>query len=94
MITLPKKGICAHRGGMATYPENTLAAFREAVALGAQMIEFDVRKSKDGHFFTSHEFKNENIPTLEEILNIMPVNIWLLAHLWQGIWKWLRKLRV
>ena len=40
---LPSRGIAAHRGGTATHPENTLAAFREAIALGAHQIELDVR---------------------------------------------------
>lgn len=45
---MPKRGICAHRGASQTHPENTLAAFREAILLGAQMIEFDVALTKDG----------------------------------------------
>ena len=38
---LPSKGICAHRGAVEHYPENTIPAFNEAIRLGAQMIEFD-----------------------------------------------------
>ncbi|HDL19169.1 MAG TPA: glycerophosphodiester phosphodiesterase [Bacteroidetes bacterium] len=41
-IKLPERGICAHRGANSTYPENSIAAFQEAIRLGAQMIEFDV----------------------------------------------------
>lgn len=44
---LPQKGLCAHRGVMDTHPENTLPAFREAIRLGAHMIEFDVWFTKD-----------------------------------------------
>ena len=44
---LPEKGLCAHRGVMDTHPENTLPAFREAIRLGAHMIEFDVYFTKD-----------------------------------------------
>lgn len=40
--------IVAHRGGAVGTPENTLAAFASAVALGADMIELDVHLSKDG----------------------------------------------
>ena len=40
---LPERGLCAHRGAMATHPENTLAAFKEAIRIGAHMIEFDVQ---------------------------------------------------
>ena len=52
---LPKKGICAHRGANATHPENTLAAFGEAIKLGAQMIEFDVQMTKDNQLVIMHD---------------------------------------
>lgn len=37
----------AHRGDSAHAPENTLAAFRAALAAGADMVEFDVGLSAD-----------------------------------------------
>ncbi len=40
--------IIAHRGASAYAPENTFAAFRKAIASGANGIEFDVRLAKDG----------------------------------------------
>lgn len=40
--------IIGHRGASAVAPENTMAAFREAIAAGADGIEFDVRLSHDG----------------------------------------------
>jgi glycerophosphoryl diester phosphodiesterase len=40
--------IVAHRGGSAGTPENTLAAFANAVAIGADIIELDIHLSKDG----------------------------------------------
>ena len=40
--------IIAHRGASAEQPENTLAAFRRAVALEADGIEFDVQVTRDG----------------------------------------------
>ena len=43
---MPNRGICAHRGAMETHPENTIPAFKEAIRLGAHMIEFDVQLSK------------------------------------------------
>ncbi|WP_207534183.1 glycerophosphodiester phosphodiesterase [Desertivirga arenae] len=54
-IQLPQKGLCAHRGAMDTHPENTLPAFKEAIRLGAQMIEFDVQLSKDGKLVIMHD---------------------------------------
>ncbi|MEZ6059394.1 MAG: Xaa-Pro dipeptidyl-peptidase [Planctomycetaceae bacterium] len=52
---MPERGICAHRGASDTHPENTLAAFREAIMLGATMIEFDVALTKDGHLVLMHD---------------------------------------
>ena len=40
--------IIAHRGASAQAPENTLAAFRRALADGAEGIECDVRLARDG----------------------------------------------
>ncbi|SFW17268.1 glycerophosphoryl diester phosphodiesterase [Nitrosovibrio sp. Nv17] len=40
--------VIAHRGAHAAVPENTLAAFEAAVALGANGVETDVRISLDG----------------------------------------------
>ena len=54
-IPMPARGLCAHRGGMATHPENTLPAFREALRLGAHMIEFDVRLTRDGALALMHD---------------------------------------
>lgn len=40
--------IAAHRGGAALWPENSEAAFRGALKLGVEQIEFDVQLSRDG----------------------------------------------
>jgi glycerophosphoryl diester phosphodiesterase len=110
---MPERGVCAHRGAMATHPENTLAAFQEAVRLGAHMIEFDINLTKDERIVLMHDptvdrttdgsgrvtdltfeeirrldagawkgtrFSGERVPTLEETLSMMPVNIWLNVH--------------
>ncbi len=45
----------AHRGDSTNAPENTLAAFRAAVALGAQWIELDVHPTSDGALVVIHD---------------------------------------
>ncbi len=45
----------AHRGYSFRYPENTLVAFAKAIEAGADMIELDVRLSKDGHLVVIHD---------------------------------------
>lgn len=52
---MPSRGICAHRGAMDTHPENTVSAFKEAVRLGVQMIELDVRLTKDEQLVILHD---------------------------------------
>jgi len=39
--------VTAHRGFSGKYPENTLFAFEKAVEMGVDIVEFDVRGSKD-----------------------------------------------
>ena len=50
-------GIVGHRGAAARAPENTMAAFKQALADGADAIELDVLKTKDGHFLVMHDDK-------------------------------------
>jgi len=47
--------VIAHRGASAEQPENTMAAFRRAVELGADAIELDVRLSRDGVPMVVHD---------------------------------------
>lgn len=44
-----------HRGDRKNFPENTMSAFRSAVALGLDAIETDVRMTKDGHLVLLHD---------------------------------------
>ena len=47
--------IFAHRGGAKLAPENTLAAFENGMALGADGLELDVRLSGDGVAVVFHD---------------------------------------
>ncbi|MGH7441175.1 MAG: glycerophosphodiester phosphodiesterase [bacterium] len=47
--------IIAHRGASGRAPENTLAAFRMALDLGAKAFEFDVHQTKDGRLVVIHD---------------------------------------
>ncbi len=46
----------AHRGGSRLAPENTLAAFRNALTLPIDAIELDVHMSRDGHAVVFHDY--------------------------------------
>jgi len=45
----------AHRGGAAQWPENSLSAFRNAIALGARILELDVHLTADGAVAVIHD---------------------------------------
>ncbi|MFS0724757.1 glycerophosphodiester phosphodiesterase family protein [Paenibacillus sp. 1P07SE] len=47
--------VAAHRGYKSKYPENTLLAFAEAAALGVDMLELDLRLSKDKQLMVIHD---------------------------------------
>ena len=49
--------VAAHRGSSGTAPENTMAAFNEAIEAGANMIETDVQLTSDGYIVSFHDLK-------------------------------------
>jgi glycerophosphoryl diester phosphodiesterase len=51
--------VAAHRGGALLWPENSLTAFRGALALGVDRVELDVHLSRDGEVVVIHD------PTLD-----------------------------
>lgn len=47
--------VIAHRGASAERPENTLPAYELAVAQGADAIEIDLHRTRDGHVVVTHD---------------------------------------
>ncbi len=60
-----------HRGARAVMPENTLAGFEYAIALGVDAIEMDVH-ARDGVVLVKHDppEPDENLPTLDQVLSL------------------------
>ncbi|MDA1191743.1 MAG: glycerophosphodiester phosphodiesterase family protein, partial [Candidatus Poribacteria bacterium] len=46
--------VVGHRGNAAEAPENTLAGFESAIALGVDMFEIDVQFTRDGKIVLVH----------------------------------------
>jgi len=59
LTDLDARLVIGHRGNAAFAPENTLESFDQAMALGVDAIEFDVRVARDGVPVVIHD------PTLE-----------------------------
>ncbi|HEY0865098.1 MAG TPA: glycerophosphodiester phosphodiesterase family protein [Lacunisphaera sp.] len=47
--------VVAHRSDWRSHPENSLRAMRSAIAMGVDVIEVDVRRTKDGRFVIIHD---------------------------------------
>ncbi|MBI3892765.1 MAG: glycerophosphodiester phosphodiesterase [Candidatus Wallbacteria bacterium] len=47
--------VLGHRGAPDSRFENTLGSFRAALAMGADGVELDVRKTRDGHWVVHHD---------------------------------------
>ena len=54
-MKMRKTMIIAHRGASAFAKENTIESFRKAIDLGADMIEIDVRRTKDHILIVHHD---------------------------------------
>lgn len=50
--------VAAHRSAHLVHPENSLASIKDAIEMGVDIIELDVRKTKDGVYVLLHD---ENI---------------------------------
>lgn len=60
--------IWAHRGSSHTYIENSMAAFRQAVADGADGVELDVQRTKDGRLVVFHDENLKRLTRLNKCL--------------------------
>lgn len=47
--------VVAHRGDWRNAPENSLQAFKNCIEMGVDMIEIDLKKTKDNHLVIMHD---------------------------------------
>ena len=50
-----RNGVTAHRGNSVAFPENTLEAFRSGIESGADWLELDIFRTKDGKLVVIHD---------------------------------------
>lgn len=49
--------VIAHRGDWRNFPENSLEGYASAIEMGVDVVEIDVRRTKDGHLVICHDPK-------------------------------------
>jgi glycerophosphoryl diester phosphodiesterase len=65
----PAKVSVAHRGASAYAPEHTLAAYRLAIAQGADYVEQDLAVTRDGVLICLHDDSLERTTNVEEVFS-------------------------
>ena len=62
---MKKTMIIAHRGASSLARENTIGSFKKAIEIGVDMIEFDVRRTRDQALIVHHDELIEGKPVKE-----------------------------
>jgi glycerophosphoryl diester phosphodiesterase len=76
--------VIGHRGAAAAAPENTLAGFRMAAAIGVAWVEFDVRLAADGTCILLHDDRVDR--TTDGAGDAAQLNFAALRRLDAGAW--------
>jgi glycerophosphoryl diester phosphodiesterase len=72
--------VYAHRGDTADAPDNTIAAFLAAVEHGADGVELDVRRSRDGALVVHHDAEIDGLgPIAALAVRELPSHVALLS---------------
>src|SRR5579884_848459 len=78
-VGFPAVAVLGHRGASAACPENTIEAFLEAVRLGADGVELDVRRTADGALAVHHDAVVPGLGPLAELrVRDLPAHVPLL----------------
>ncbi|TWD43044.1 glycerophosphodiester phosphodiesterase [Pseudomonas sp. SJZ131] len=68
-LGIPHPAVIAHRGASFDAPESTAAAYKLARDLGADYLEMDVQRSKDGVLFALHD---DNLQRTTDVASKFP----------------------
>jgi glycerophosphoryl diester phosphodiesterase len=66
--------IMGHRGAAGLAPENTIAGIAEGLAAKVDWIEFDVRRTKDGHIVLVHDSHTGRVATKKVAISKAAMN--------------------
>jgi glycerophosphoryl diester phosphodiesterase len=67
--------VVAHRGASRACPENTIAALQYAVQQGADVVEFDVYQTRDGHWVCMHDVTCDRTTNARDVFGRQKVRI-------------------
>lgn len=58
--------VVSHRGDWRNAPENSLQAFQNCIDMGVDMVELDLKKTKDGELILMHDNTLIALPMVQE----------------------------
>ena len=61
--------VVAHRGAWGNAPQNSLQALEDAISLGCEMAEIDVRGTRDGRLVVVHDARVRGVPVAAQDLD-------------------------
>jgi glycerophosphoryl diester phosphodiesterase len=79
--------IVAHRGCIARFPENTLAAIAACSEEGAHVVEIDLERTLDGHLILMHDNTIERTTNRRQWLGTSAVANYTLEQLQSSFWS-------
>ena len=60
-LSFLSNGVTAHRGNSGEFPENTIPAFQSGIDVGADWVELDILRSKDGQLVVIHDTTTKRV---------------------------------
>ena len=70
--------VVSHRGDWRNAPENSLQAFQNCIDMGVDMVELDLKKTKDGELILMHDGTLDR--TTNELNHLTDKSIHVLFH--------------
>ncbi|MDQ0201210.1 glycerophosphodiester phosphodiesterase family protein [Neobacillus ginsengisoli] len=89
---VPDVVVVAHRGASAYGPENSLAAYNQAILMHADYVELDLQMTKDGHLIAMHDESLERTTNAKKLYPqcapwlVRDFNLREIRHLDAGSW--------
>lgn len=80
-LSIKPFSIVGHRGAAGRLPENTLRAFQFAIEAGADVVECDVRRTKDGKLILLHDKDFKRVAGVRKSPSEMTLRLFLMLLL-------------